>query len=169
HRLAGLPVSAAAWQAFPLVVYGAFLFHPPRTALSCQLAKDVVPWNAFASIPPNSPGERHPVSYREFLRSYLKGQWGKVALFTFALFGGIAVQLLSPQVIRAFIDSAVAGAELGVLLRLAGWFLVLGLASQAFGLLAAYSSADVGWRATNALRLDLFRHVLYLDMSFHKE
>lgn len=109
------------------------------------------------------------MSYREFLRSYLKGQWGKVALFTFALFGGIAVQLLSPQVIRAFIDSAVAGAELGVLLRLAGWFLVLGLASQAFGLLAAYSSADVGWRATNALRLDLFRHVLYLDMSFHKE
>src|SRR5690606_6042246 len=53
-------------------------------------------------------GERHPVSYREFLRSYLKGQWGKVAPFTFALFGGIAVQLLSPQVIRAFIDSAVA-------------------------------------------------------------
>lgn len=109
------------------------------------------------------------MSYRELLQIYLKGHWGKVALFTIALFGGIAVQLLAPQVIRAFIDAAAEGAELGLLVRLAVWFLVLGLANQILGILAAYSSADVGWRATNALRLDLFRHVLDLDMSFHKE
>ena len=53
------------------------------------------------------------MSYRELLQTYLKGHWGKVALFTIALFGGIAVQLLAPQVIRAFIDAAAEGAELG--------------------------------------------------------
>ena len=109
------------------------------------------------------------MSYRALLQTYLKGQWGKVALFAFSLFGGIAVQLLSPQVIRAFIDAAIAGAELTLLVRFAVWFLVLGLINQVFGILSTYSSADVGWRATNALRLDLFRHVLRLDMSFHKE
>lgn len=109
------------------------------------------------------------MSYRELLQSYLKGQWSKVGVFTFALFGGIAVQLIAPQVIRAFIDAAEAGAEMGFLWRLAGWFLVLAVLNQGFGLLATYTSADVGWRATNALRLDLFRHVLRLDMAFHKD
>lgn len=109
------------------------------------------------------------MSYKDLLRAYLKGQWGKVALFAFSLFGGIAVQLLAPQVIRAFIDAAAAGAEVGTLLRLGAWFLALGLSGQAFGVLSTYSSADVGWRATNALRLDLFRHALRLDMSFHKD
>lgn len=109
------------------------------------------------------------MTYRKLLQSYLKGQWGKVGLFTLALFGGIAVQLIAPQVIRAFIDAAAAGAEMGFLWRLAAWFLVLAVLNQGFGLLATYVSADVGWSTTNALRLDLFRHVLRLDMSFHKD
>lgn len=109
------------------------------------------------------------MSYREFLKTYLKGHWGKVALFAFALFGGIAVQLFAPQIIRVFIDAAASGAELGLLMRLATGFLLLGLVNQVFGVLSTYFSADVGWRTTNALRLDLFRHALRLDMSFHKD
>lgn len=109
------------------------------------------------------------MSYREFLKRYLKGHWGKVALFALSLFGGIAVQLFAPQVIRTFIDAAVSGAELGLLVRLGLWFLVLGLVNQVLGVLSTYFNADLGWRTTNALRLDLFRHALHLDMSFHKD
>jgi ABC-type multidrug transport system fused ATPase/permease subunit len=34
---------------------------------------------------------------------------------------------------------------------------------------AAYMGENVAWRATNALRSDLARHCLYLDMSFHND
>jgi ABC-type multidrug transport system fused ATPase/permease subunit len=37
-----------------------------------------------------------------------------------------------------------------------------------FALVSVYASADLGWAATNRLRLDLAAHCLGLDMSFHK-
>jgi ABC-type multidrug transport system fused ATPase/permease subunit len=36
-------------------------------------------------------------------------------------------------------------------------------------LLSTYLSTEVGFRATNALRADLARHCLALDMAFHNE
>ncbi len=109
------------------------------------------------------------MSYAQLWKEYLRAQGAKVALLSFALFSSIALQLLSPQIVRRFIDDAAAGAEVSALARLAVLFLVAAVANQGLGALSAYLGADVGWRATNSLRVDLFRHALRLDMRFHKE
>jgi ABC-type multidrug transport system fused ATPase/permease subunit len=75
--------------------------------------------------------------------------------------------LVAPQIVRAFIDTALGGGELSSLTQLALAFIVLGLANQAFTAGATYLGLDVGWSATNEVRADLTRHCLSLDLGFH--
>ena len=79
----------------------------------------------------------------------------------------IGLQLLVPQIIRFFIDTAQAGGSLESLTRAALLFLGVAVATQLLSAAATYYAADVGWTATNAMREDLARHCLGLDMSFH--
>ena len=46
-------------------------------------------------------------------------------------------------------------------------FFGIALLSQVLTVISTYVSTNVGWTATNALRADLARHCLYLDMPFH--
>lgn len=90
-----------------------------------------------------------------------------VALF---LFSGSAVQLMSPLVVRRFIDAAAAGgahAPLSLLWGLAGLFIALTILAQLLAIGATFHSEHLGWAATNAMRRDLAAHALALDMSFH--
>jgi len=105
--------------------------------------------------------------YLGLLRDYLKPQRLWVVGVAVLLFAGIGLQLLSPQVIRYFIDTAQADGDLQPLLLAAGFFLVVVLAQHGVAIAAAYTSENVAWRATNGLRVDLTRHILQLDMTFH--
>ena len=107
-------------------------------------------------------------SHRSILVEYLRPQRLRVALMSALLLGGISLQLLSPQIMRSFIDAAAGGGELALLLRAAGLFIGVALAQQIVAVGATYVSQSVGWTATNALRGDLLAHVLGLDMAFHK-
>ena len=107
--------------------------------------------------------------YVSLLTYYLKPLWFRVTLLTFFMFGGIGLGLLSPQIIRYFIDTAQAGGELRNLLIAGGLFLVVGIFGQIIALISSYLGQDVGWRATNRMRGDLAFHCLNLDMSFHHE
>jgi ABC-type multidrug transport system fused ATPase/permease subunit len=60
-----------------------------------------------------------------------------------------------------------AAAPMGQLLLLAALFIAATLVGQLIRLAGSYFSASVGWSAANALREDLARHCLALDMSFH--
>jgi ATP-binding cassette, subfamily B, bacterial len=102
------------------------------------------------------------------LTTYFGAQWRRAMLLAALLLGSIGLQLLNPQVIRYFIDTAQAGPADGVLLLAAVVFVVAGLAQRAIAFGALYIGENVGWAATNALRADLARHCLRLDMSFHK-
>jgi ATP-binding cassette subfamily B protein/ATP-binding cassette subfamily C protein len=102
------------------------------------------------------------------LAAYLGPQWRRAALLALLLFGSIALQLLNPQVIRYFIDTAQAGVADQTLLLAAAVFIVAGLAQRAIAFGTLVVGENVGWSATNALRADLARHCLRLDMSFHK-
>jgi ATP-binding cassette, subfamily B, bacterial len=106
-------------------------------------------------------------SYRSTLVTYLSPQKGKVALLAMALLGSIGLQLTIPFILRRFIDSAVAGAALSILVAAGVAYLVAGVLNQAFDAFGTYLGAQVGWTATNALREDLAEHLLYLDMGFH--
>ena len=106
-------------------------------------------------------------AYGELLASYLRPQWRRAALLAVMLFGGIGLQLVSPQITRRFIDLAQASAASATLLRLALAFIGVALLQQVVSLSATYLSEDIGWTATNGLRADLAHHCLRLDMSFH--
>ena len=70
---------------------------------------------------------------------------------------------------RAFLDGATTDGESGDLIPLAIWFMVIAVFHQATAVLATYLAEDIGWTATNDMRRELARHVVDLDMGFHKE
>ena len=105
--------------------------------------------------------------YGALLLKYLRQQKGIVALASVLILTNIGLQLVNPQIMRYFIDEAVAGSPLGRLVAAAGVFIAVALVQQFVGVLATYTSGQVGWNATNALRSDLARHALSLDMPFH--
>jgi len=105
--------------------------------------------------------------YALLLARYVRPQWRKASLMAVFLFGSIGLQLVVPQILRFFIDSAQAGGSVEVLVRAALFFLAAALVNQLLSAAATYYGADVGWTATNQMREDLARHCLKLDMSFH--
>ena len=100
---------------------------------------------------------------------YLRPQWQRLVVLLLLVLGSVALKLLNPFVVREFIDAALSGGgELRVLWTLAAVSMAAALGNQLFTVLATYVGEIVGWTATNRLRADLTRHVLGLDMSFHK-
>ena len=107
--------------------------------------------------------------YVSLLVHYLKPLRFRVTLLAVFIFGGIGLSLLSPQIVRYFIDTAEAGGALRNLLIAGGLFLVAGIFGQIVMLISSYLGQDVGWRVTNRMREDLAFHCLNLDMSFHHQ
>ncbi len=101
------------------------------------------------------------------LRRYLLPQRGKALLMSLLVLAAVGLQVLVPQLLRRFIDGALAGDAAERLTALALLFLAAALVTQVLNALATYVAADVGWTATNTLRQDLTEHTLALDMSFH--
>ncbi|MBN1659013.1 MAG: ABC transporter ATP-binding protein, partial [Anaerolineae bacterium] len=83
------------------------------------------------------------------------------------LLAGITLQVVNPQVMRLFLDTAQAGGSAASLVQLALIFLVVALAQQAAIVGATYLGENVAWTATNMLRAELADHCLRLDMYFH--
>ncbi|HET9224869.1 MAG TPA: ABC transporter ATP-binding protein, partial [Roseiflexaceae bacterium] len=106
--------------------------------------------------------------YWNLLVAYLRPQWPSVAGLALLLSVTIALQLLNPQILRGFIDSAMAGAAPEALTMLALLFIGIALLNQVLSIGTTYLGESVSWTATNALRADLATHCLRLDLSFHK-
>ena len=106
-------------------------------------------------------------SHFKLYSTYLKPRWPQVLLMAALILGGIALQLLNPQIIRYVLDQAEAGAAQRQLLLAASLFIAFGLLQAAITLAAAWLGTDLSWSATNALRADLALHCLRLDMAFH--
>ena len=106
--------------------------------------------------------------YIGLLGKYLRPQWMRVALLAVVLLSGIGLQLVNPQIARYFIDTATQGGTTDQLITAAALFLGIGVFTQMLSVLATYLGENVGWTATNMLRVDLTLHSLRLDMPFHK-
>ena len=106
--------------------------------------------------------------YRDLLAKYLKPQWVRVALLAIVLLGTTGLQLANPQIVRFFIDTAMAGGALASLVGAASIFLAIALLTQLLQVITTYLGENVGWTATNNLRVDLALHCLRLDLAFHK-
>jgi ATP-binding cassette subfamily B protein len=119
--------------------------------------------------------------YWEVLAPYLRWQRRKVILLAVLLLCTTVLQLVNPQLLRHFLDTALAGGALtgpatpetdgsqvlGTLGLTATLFLISGLVNQVIAAMTTYVGNDVGWLATNRLRADLALHCLRLDMAFH--
>lgn len=79
-----------------------------------------------------------------------------------------ALPLVGPLLIAAFIDEAQSGATRSDLLTIAGAYVGVGIARQVMSVAVAWTATDLAWRVTNELRSTLTRHVLDLDLAFHR-
>jgi ATP-binding cassette subfamily B protein len=107
--------------------------------------------------------------YWDLFADHIKPQMARFVILTVLLLGSIGLQVVNPQIMRRFIDAATGGGDTDRLAAVALAFIGLALLQQFIGVGAAYMGENVAWTATNALRAELARHCLYLDMSFHNE
>ncbi len=106
--------------------------------------------------------------YWKLLRDYLRPHRARVGFLALLVAGGIALQLINPQLMAQIIDGAVAGDEETNLVGLAVLFMALAVAQQGLALAATWLGQRIGWAATNELRADLAEHCVRLDLGFHK-
>ncbi len=106
-------------------------------------------------------------AYWDLLAQHIRPQKGRFFLLACLLFGSIGLRLFAPQIMRRFIDAALAGDVMRVLLLTALGYLIVAVLQQGVSIAVTYLGENVAWTATNALRLELARHALRLDMGFH--
>ncbi|HSK66254.1 MAG TPA: ABC transporter ATP-binding protein, partial [Anaerolineales bacterium] len=108
-------------------------------------------------------------AYWDLLSQHIRPQKGRFFLLAALLFGSIGLRIFAPQVMRNFIDSALAGEALQTLVNTALLFIGIALVQQGVAVGVTYVGENVAWTATNDLRAELARHALDLDMRFHND
>jgi ABC-type multidrug transport system fused ATPase/permease subunit len=105
--------------------------------------------------------------YWDLLAKYIRPQRRRFALLVVLLLSSIGMQLINPQIMRYFIDTAQTHSEPRALLLAALAFIGIAIVQQVVGVSATYLGENVAWTATNALRAEMAGHCLGLDMSYH--
>ncbi len=105
--------------------------------------------------------------YWELLATHIRPQRGRFAGLVTLMFFSIGLQVVNPQILRFFIDAALGGGAVQTLTLAALAFIGIALMQQGISVSVTYLGESLAWTATNALRSDLARHCLNLDMSFH--
>ncbi len=108
-------------------------------------------------------------SYYNLLADHIRPQKKRFTLLATLLFGSIGLRIFAPQIMRQFIDSALAGEALQTLTWTALAFISIALIQQVVAIGVTWLGENVAWTATNALRAELAEHALYLDMKFHND
>jgi len=108
-------------------------------------------------------------AYWDLLSQHIRPQKGRFILLTVLLFGSIGLRIFAPQIMRSFIDSALAGEALRTLITTALAFIGIALLQQVMSVGVTYLGENVAWTATNDLRVELAWHALNLDMKFHND
>ncbi len=108
-------------------------------------------------------------AYWELLSHHIQPQRGRFAFLLTLLAANILLRLINPQVMRSFIDQALAGSALRTLSLTALVFIAIVILQQIVAVSLTYLGENVAWTATNALRAELAWHALNLDMRFHND
>lgn len=108
-------------------------------------------------------------AYWDLLAQHIRPQKGRFILLALMIVVSIGLRISAPQIMRTFIDSALAGKALSSLTWTALAFIGVALLQQAIAVSVTYLGENVAWTATNALRSELAWHALNLDMRFHND
>jgi ABC-type multidrug transport system fused ATPase/permease subunit len=105
--------------------------------------------------------------WRQLVQTYLRPHRRLVSLLAAVLFATIGLQIATPQIVRLFVDRALAPTTTSLAAITAAYVGAV-LLQQGFHVLSAWLSEIVGWLTTNDLRADLMAHCLDLDPDFHE-
>jgi ABC-type multidrug transport system fused ATPase/permease subunit len=108
-------------------------------------------------------------SYWNLLSVHIRPQKGRFFLLAGLMLGSIGLRIFAPQIMRSFIDSALAGVALQTLTWTAVAFIGIALVQQVVAVSVSYLGENVAWTATNDLRAELAEHAINLDMRFHND
>ncbi len=108
-------------------------------------------------------------AYWDLLSQHIRPQKGRFILLTVLLFSNIGLRVFAPQIMRNFIDLALAGKAMQTLLTTALAFIGVTVLQQVISVSVTYLGETVAWSATNALRAELAWQALNLDMKFHND
>jgi ATP-binding cassette, subfamily B, bacterial len=113
----------------------------------------------------SAPAPQKPSLAHSFglMRRYLAHEGLALSLLALLVLLNIALQIIGPQLVRSFLDTARAGGKFDTIALL---FLAATLGELLFSTLATAQSTRLAWNTTNALRLDLVKHLLSLDLRF---
>lgn len=104
---------------------------------------------------------------RRLVAEYLRPHRPAVAGLLVALLAATALPLAGPQLLRRFVDGAIAGQPLRRLIGTALTYLAVALGGQAVNVVSTYFASKLAWTTTNRMREDLVEHILGLDLAFH--
>jgi ATP-binding cassette, subfamily B, bacterial len=107
--------------------------------------------------------------FGSFLMKYLKGQRKSLVLLAVFFIGNIVLQIVSPQVLSYFIDSALSGKALGYISLIVLVYMVTIILNMAGGVCESYFAQSFGWKITNSFRKDVMAHFLKIDMEHHEK
>lgn len=107
--------------------------------------------------------------YRDLLYEHIKPQAASFFLLLVLVLASVVLRVFGPQLMRGFIDSALAGKAAAALVASASAYLAVALLGQGVAIGSNYLGEKVSWTASNALRGELAAHALALDMGFHND
>lgn len=107
--------------------------------------------------------------FASFLIKYLKGQRKTMILLGAFFIGNIVLQILSPQVLSYFIDSAESGKTLGYISLIVFIYMVTIILNMGGEVCESYFAKSFGWKITNSFRKDVMEHFLKIDMEHHEK
>jgi len=108
-------------------------------------------------------------AYIRLLAEHARPQKGRFLILSLLMLGGIGLRVLAPQVMRSFIDTALAGGDARGLTLRALAFIGMALLQQVVSVGVTYEGQSLAWTATNELRAELAGRALSLDMGWHTE
>ncbi len=106
-------------------------------------------------------------AYWDLLYQHVRPQRWRFTLLMALMLANIGLQVVNPQIMRSFIDSALGGAPLAGLALAAVAFITIAIVQQMVSVILTYQGENLAWSATNALRAELAEHCLNLDLAFH--
>ncbi|HMZ06563.1 MAG TPA: hypothetical protein PK078_03020, partial [Anaerolineales bacterium] len=86
-------------------------------------------------------------SYWNLLSDHIRPQRGRFILLAIMLFSSIGLKILAPQIMRLFIDDALAGKALSTLMWTAAAFIGIALVQQVVHIGVTYLGENVVWTA----------------------
>ncbi|MGH4122752.1 MAG: ABC transporter ATP-binding protein [Clostridium sp.] len=107
--------------------------------------------------------------FGSFLKKYLKGE--RKIMISLAIFFivNIVLQIVAPQVLSYFIDSAQSGKSFKYISLIVLIYLVIIILKMAAGACESYFAQCFGWKITNSFRKDVLAHFLKIDMEQHEK